>query len=40
MGEKLLIITYKGKTPVVDSTVFLASGSKLIGEVQVGATIH
>ncbi|WP_017378725.1 gamma carbonic anhydrase family protein [Paenisporosarcina sp. TG-14] len=32
-----MIITYKGKTPVVDSTVFLAPGSKIIGEVQVGA---
>ncbi|WP_407670287.1 gamma carbonic anhydrase family protein [Paenisporosarcina antarctica] len=37
MEVKFLIINYKGKTPVVDPTVFLAPGSKIIGEVQVGA---
>lgn len=37
MGGIILIITFKGKTPLVDSTVFLAPGSKIIGEVQVGA---
>jgi carbonic anhydrase/acetyltransferase-like protein (isoleucine patch superfamily) len=31
-----LIIPFKGKTPEIDSTVFVAPGAKLIGEVQVG----
>lgn len=31
-----MIITYKGKTPVLDSSVFIAPGSKIIGDVQIG----
>ncbi|MGB3260194.1 gamma carbonic anhydrase family protein [Paenisporosarcina sp.] len=31
-----MIIPFKGKTPEIDSTVFVAPGAKLIGEVQVG----
>jgi carbonic anhydrase/acetyltransferase-like protein (isoleucine patch superfamily) len=32
-----LLITYKGKSPLLDSTVFVAPGAKVIGDVQVGA---
>ncbi|MCZ8535921.1 gamma carbonic anhydrase family protein [Paenisporosarcina quisquiliarum] len=31
-----MIIPFKGKTPEIHSTVFVAPGAKLIGEVQVG----
>jgi carbonic anhydrase/acetyltransferase-like protein (isoleucine patch superfamily) len=32
-----LLITFKGKSPALDPTVFVAPGAKIIGEVQVGA---
>ena len=32
-----MIVTFKGKTPVLDPTVFVAPGAKIIGEVIVGA---
>lgn len=31
-----MLITYKGKEPILDSTVFVAPGAKIIGEVQIG----
>ncbi|WP_342598039.1 gamma carbonic anhydrase family protein [Psychrobacillus sp. FSL H8-0483] len=31
-----MIITYKGKTPELEPSVFVAPGAKIIGEVQVG----
>lgn len=31
-----MIISFKGKTPILDSSVFVAPGSKIIGEVVVG----
>lgn len=32
-----MLITFKGKSPVLDPSVFVAPGAKIIGEVQVGA---
>ena len=31
-----MLITYKGKKPIVEPTVFIAPGAKIIGEVQIG----
>ncbi len=32
-----MLITFKGKSPVLDPSVFVAPGAKIIGDVQVGA---
>ncbi|MGB2991392.1 MAG: gamma carbonic anhydrase family protein [Paenisporosarcina sp.] len=32
-----MIVTFKGKTPEMNSTVFVAPGAKIIGEVNIGA---
>lgn len=33
----MMIVTFKGKTPEMNSTVFVAPGAKIIGEVNIGA---
>jgi len=33
----MMIVTFKGKTPEMNSTVFVAPGAKVIGEVNIGA---